>query len=173
MAVCDLEIDKAKLYRDEFGAPAYDNYHRMLREHPGINTVAIATPSGMHFEHALEVMERYRKNVIVEKPTFMNPSQVQRAYEAAKKAGVRIFPVFQNRHNLAVQRVLKGLREGELKVHVHKEYALADGWRLPDQSGGPSYRPVAKARRRGAPGLFHAPDLGCRDRSRGYGHSHL
>jgi UDP-N-acetyl-2-amino-2-deoxyglucuronate dehydrogenase len=86
----------------------------MLLEHPGINTVAIATPSGMHFEHALEVMERYRKNVIVEKPTFMKPSQVQRAYKAAKKAEVRIFPVFQNRHNLAVQRVLKGLREGEL-----------------------------------------------------------
>jgi UDP-N-acetyl-2-amino-2-deoxyglucuronate dehydrogenase len=114
VAVCDLEIGKANVYRDEFGVPAYDNYHQMLRAHPGINTVAIVTPSGMHFEHALEVMERYRKNVIVEKPTFMKPSQVQQAYAAAKQTGVRIFPVFQNRHNLAVQRVLRGLRDGEL-----------------------------------------------------------
>lgn len=114
VAVCDLDIAKANVYRDEFGVPAYDNYHRMLREHPGINMVAIVTPSGMHFEHALEVMQRYGKHVIVEKPTFMKPSQVRQAYEVAKQAGVRIFPVFQNRHNLAVQRVLRGLRDGEL-----------------------------------------------------------
>lgn len=114
VAVCDLDIAKANVYRDEFGVPAYDNYHRMLREHPGINTVAIVTPSGMHFEHALDVMQRYGKHVIVEKPTFMKPSQVQQAYAVAKQAGVRIFPVFQNRHNLAVQRVLRGLRDGEL-----------------------------------------------------------
>jgi UDP-N-acetyl-2-amino-2-deoxyglucuronate dehydrogenase len=114
VAVCDLDIAKANLYRDEFGVSAYDNYHEMLRAHPSINTVAIVTPSGMHFEHSLEVMQRYGKHVIVEKPTFMKPSQVERAYAVAKQAGVRIFPVFQNRHNLAVQRVLRGLRDGEL-----------------------------------------------------------
>ena len=114
VAVCDLDFAKASAYRDEFGVAAYDNYHQMLHEHPDINTVAIVTPSGMHFEHALEVVTRYGKNIIVEKPTFMKPSQVRWAYEAAQKAGVRIFPVFQNRHNLAVQRVMKGLRDGEL-----------------------------------------------------------
>lgn len=114
VAVCDLDIAKANAYRDEFGVLAYDNYRQMLRDNPGINSVAIVTPSGMHFEHALEVMSLYRKNIIVEKPTFMKPSQVRQAYEAAAQAGVRIFPVFQNRHNLAVQRVMKGLRDGEL-----------------------------------------------------------
>ncbi len=114
VAVCDLDIAKANAYRDEFGALAYDNYHQMLRDNPSINTVAIVTPSGMHCEHALEVMERYKMHIIVEKPTFMKPSQVKQAYVAAHKSGVRIFPVFQNRHNLAVQRVLRGLRDGEL-----------------------------------------------------------
>lgn len=114
IAVCDLDIAKAEAYRDQFGARAYDNYHRMLQENPAINTVAIVTPSGMHLEHALDIISRYRKHIIVEKPTFMKPSQVREAYGRANAVGVQVFPVFQNRHNLAVQRVLKGLRDGEL-----------------------------------------------------------
>ena len=114
VAVCDLIREKANVYRDQFGAKAYDNYHRMLIENPQIDTVAIITPSGMHYEHALDIISRYRKNIIVEKPTFMRPSQVREVYARAASAGVQVFAVFQNRHNLAVKRVLHGLAHGEL-----------------------------------------------------------
>ena len=114
VAVCDLIPEKADLYRAQFGARAYDNYHCMLVENPQINTIAIVTPSGMHYEHALDIISRYRKNIIVEKPTFMRPSQVTQVYEQAASAGVQIFAVFQNRHNLAVARVLRGLADAEL-----------------------------------------------------------
>ncbi len=114
VAVCDLQIEKANVYRDQFGTKAYDNYHRMLTENPDIDTVAIVTPSGMHYEHALDIITRYRKNIIVEKPTFMKPSQVVEVYDKAAAAGVKIYAVFQNRHNLAVKRVLRGLADGEL-----------------------------------------------------------
>jgi UDP-N-acetyl-2-amino-2-deoxyglucuronate dehydrogenase len=114
VAVCDLIVEKAQAYQKEFGAKPYDNYHQMLLENPEINTVAIVTPSGMHYEHALDIIVRYRKNIIVEKPTFMKPSQVQEVYAKAAEAGVQVFPVFQNRHNLAVARVLRGLACGEL-----------------------------------------------------------
>lgn len=114
VAVCDLVIEKAQVYRDQFGAKVYDNYHRMLIENPEIDTVAIVTPSGMHYEHALDIISRYRKNIIVEKPTFMSPSQVQAVYAKAAEAGVQVFAVFQNRHNLAVKRVMQGLAAGEL-----------------------------------------------------------
>lgn len=114
VAVCDLDIAKANIYREQFGVLAYDNYHQMLIENPEINTVAIVTPSGMHYEHALDIISRYRKNIIVEKPTFMKPSQVREVYGKADEAGVQVFAVFQNRHNLAVKRVLQGLAAGEL-----------------------------------------------------------
>lgn len=114
VAVCDLMIEKANTYRDQFGTKAYDNYHRMLLENPQINTVAIITPSGMHYEHALDIISRYGKNIIVEKPTFMKPSQVKEVYAKAAAAGVQVFAVFQNRHNMAVKRVLHGLAQGEL-----------------------------------------------------------
>jgi len=114
VAVCDLNMDKAKAYEIQYGAKSYSNYHTMLAENPRINTVVIATPSGMHYEHALEIITRYKKNIVVEKPTFMRPSQVREIYSEATKAGVGVFAVFQNRHNLAVKRVLTGLKDGEL-----------------------------------------------------------
>ena len=114
IAVCDLIPEKATVYRDQFDTRAYNNYHQMLIENPQIDTVAIITPSGMHYEHALDIISRYRKNIIVEKPTFMRPSQVKEVYARATEVGVKIFPVFQNRHNLAVRRVLQGLARGEL-----------------------------------------------------------
>lgn len=114
VAVCDLDIEKANAYRDTFGVQAFSNYHDMLLKNPQINTVAVITPSGMHFEHVLDIIKRYRKHIIVEKPTFMKPSQLVEAYRLAEEQGVRIFPVFQNRHNKAVQRVLQGLRNDEL-----------------------------------------------------------
>jgi len=114
VAVCDLVAEKAARYHDQFGARAYENYHRMLHENPEVNAVAIITPSGMHYEHALDIIARYRKHIIVEKPTFLRPSQVTEVYTKAAVAGLEVFAVFQNRHNLAVQRVLRGISQGEL-----------------------------------------------------------
>lgn len=119
IAVCDLDEKKANAYRDQYGAKSYSNYHKMLIENPEINTVAVITPSGMHFEHSLEILEKYNKNLIVEKPTFMKPSQLDEVFKLANRKGLNIFPVFQNRHNLAVQRVKKGLLSGELgKIRI-------------------------------------------------------
>jgi UDP-N-acetyl-2-amino-2-deoxyglucuronate dehydrogenase len=114
VAVCDLEIERARAYQEQFGAKAYDNYHAMLLEHPEIDVVAIVTPSGMHYEHALDIISRYRKHIVVEKPTFLKPSHVREVYAAAAAAEVQVFAVFQNRHNRAVRRVFRGLADGEL-----------------------------------------------------------
>ncbi len=113
-AVCDLVEDRAAAFGAEYGVPHYTSYHDMFAAHPEITTVAIVTPSGMHFEHAAEVMERYKKHIIVEKPTFMRPAQLIDAYAIAEKRGLRIFPVFQNRMNKAVRRVRAALDAGEL-----------------------------------------------------------
>jgi UDP-N-acetyl-2-amino-2-deoxyglucuronate dehydrogenase len=114
VAVCDLDLKKAQAYSDEFGVSAYKNYHQMLDEHPEINVVSIATPSGMHFEHAIEIITHYRKHIIVEKPTFIKPSQVREIYSKAAELGLQVFAVFQNRYNKAVTRVLQGLANNEL-----------------------------------------------------------
>ena len=114
VAACDLVADKAKAYAEQFGIRAYTSYHEMFAAEDEIDIVAIATPSGMHFEHATEIMERYGKHVIVEKPTFMRPEQAEAAFATADRLGLRLFPVFQNRYNKAVDRVRRALADGEL-----------------------------------------------------------
>lgn len=114
VAVCDLIEEKATAYGKEFQVPYFVNYREMFKALPEINTVAIVTPSGMHFEHASEIMSLYHKNVIVEKPTFMRPSQLTEAFALAEKLGLAVFPVFQNRYNHAVRRVRQAVCGGEL-----------------------------------------------------------
>jgi UDP-N-acetyl-2-amino-2-deoxyglucuronate dehydrogenase len=113
-AVCDLVEDKAVAYGREFNVPYFVSYRDMFKAVPGIDAVAIVTPSGMHFEHASEILALYRKNVIVEKPTFMRPSQLREACSIADRHGLHVFPVFQNRYNKAVRRVRQALSAGEL-----------------------------------------------------------
>jgi UDP-N-acetyl-2-amino-2-deoxyglucuronate dehydrogenase len=119
VAVCDLEIEKAEDYSKKYNARPYSNYHTMLKNQAEIDVVVVATPSGMHFEHSMEVIEKYNKSIIVEKPTFMKPSQVTKAFAAAKSRGLNIFPIFQNRYNSAVQRVKNSLLNEELgSAHI-------------------------------------------------------
>lgn len=114
VAVCDLDVGKAEAYGREFSVPSYTDYRRMLDEHPDINAVAVVTPSGMHYEHGIEILRDYRRHIIVEKPTFMTVAELDEVYELAESLELQVFPVFQNRHNLAVTRVKKGIDSGEL-----------------------------------------------------------
>ena len=113
-AVCDLVEEKAAAYGRDFSVPYFTNYHELMRAVPDIAIVAVVTPSGMHHEHALDLMRRYRVNIIMEKPTFMRPSQLREVFALAGDLGVSLFPVFQNRYNHAVDRVRTALSSGEL-----------------------------------------------------------
>ena len=114
VAVCDLVVDKANAYAIEYNLKAYSNYRTMLIENKDIDIVVIATPSGMHYEHAIEIIETFKKHVIIEKPTFLKIDDLKNAYKIAKKNNVLIFPVFQNRYNKAVQRVRQAILNNEL-----------------------------------------------------------
>ncbi|VEN74483.1 Dehydrogenase [Candidatus Desulfarcum epimagneticum] len=114
VAVCDLEKEKAKEWSREFKAPWFTNYHEMLASVSEIDIVAVITPSGMHWEHGMDILGRYRKHVIIEKPTFLKPGQLEEAFDTAERFGLEIFPVFQNRYNSAVQRVREAIECHEL-----------------------------------------------------------
>jgi len=65
-AVCDVVPERASVYGDEFGVPSFQHMDEFLN-HPGIDLVAVLTPSGLHAEHAIAAA-RAGKHVIVEKP---------------------------------------------------------------------------------------------------------
>lgn len=114
VAVSDLIKTKAENLGSNFGVPYYTNYRSMLEMHKDIEVVAIITPSGMHYEHAKEILEIYNKNIIIEKPTVLKPSELINLNSIATQRNLKIFPVFQNRFNKAVQRVKNGIENDEL-----------------------------------------------------------
>lgn len=113
-AVCDLLVEKAEAFGEEYGVPSYASYRDMFVSHPDIDIAAVITPSGMHLEHGLEMLSDYSKHIIMEKPTFMRPEDLNKAYLKAEEAGLEIFPVFQNRYNKAVRFVKQAIEGGKL-----------------------------------------------------------
>lgn len=114
VAVCDLNEERMQAYAKEYSVKGYKSYRELLKNHPEIDLVSIITPSGMHYEHAMEIIKKYKKNIVVEKPTFLKLSHMDEVYQAAQKEGVEVFAVFQNRYNKAVQRVKKAIMSEEL-----------------------------------------------------------
>ena len=114
VAVCDLIKERAEQLSLTAGVPFYTNYYEMLTKYPEINLVAIITPSGMHYEHALEIITQFNKHVLIEKPMVLRLSHGQALKEIGVKHKVHIFPVFQYRFNKCVQRVKTAIEKNEL-----------------------------------------------------------
>lgn len=114
VAVCDLNKDLSRNFGDRLKCLSYTNYHIMLKENPSIDIVSICTPSGMHFEHARDILVNYQKNLVIEKPICLKVSQVKTLYKLANKYKKKIFPVFQNRFNKAVQKIKSDIYTGTL-----------------------------------------------------------
>ena len=57
----------------------------MLEKHLEINLVIIATPSGMHYEHSKDVIRRFKKNLIIEKPLTLKIKQAEEIFNLSKK----------------------------------------------------------------------------------------
>ncbi len=113
VAVCDLKEERAQALSDKCGVPMYTNYHRMLSKER-VDVVSILTPSGMHPIHAMDIIQRYRKHVVIEKPMALAWDDLARMKAVANAHGVKIFPIYQNRYNKAVQRVRQDLLSGAL-----------------------------------------------------------
>lgn len=113
VGVCDLLEDKARELAAAFKCKAYTNYHEMFAKEK-IDLITVATPTGAHYDHVKDILTRYKVSILLEKPMVLKVSQGQELKKMADEKGVKIFPVYQNRFNKAVQRVKKAIIDGEL-----------------------------------------------------------
>ena len=118
-AVCDLNPNKAYNFSKKYNVPYYLDYNQMLQKEKNIDIVAIMTPSGCHYEHCKDILIKYKKHLIVEKPTFLKPSHVNKIYKLKKKYKAKIFPVFQNRFNKAIKKIKKEITTNRIgKINI-------------------------------------------------------
>lgn len=108
VALCDLNLDRARERNKMTHVNIYRSYYDMLDKET-VDVVNIMTPSGMHAEHAIDIVEKYKKHVVVEKPICLNVKDGQKLIKVAKRNKVRIFVVHQNRFNKAIQKVKSGI----------------------------------------------------------------
>ncbi len=136
-AVCDIEPARAKAFADRFGVPGFTSISEMLAA-PGIDAVAVLTPSGMHAEHAIMVANA-GKHVIVEKPMALRLEDCDAMIAAADRNNVRLLVVKQNRFNVPVVKAREALEAGRFgqlvlgTVRVRwcrdQSYYAQDAWR--------------------------------------------
>ncbi|MGE0268315.1 MAG: Gfo/Idh/MocA family protein [Candidatus Omnitrophota bacterium] len=104
VALCDLNLERAAERNRNINVKIYQNYNTMLLGEE-IDAVCIMTPSGMHPEHAIDIIEKYKKHIVLEKPMALRVEDGQRLIQTAKKYGVNLFVVHQNRFNKAVTKI--------------------------------------------------------------------
>lgn len=137
VAVCDIDIKKAKSLADQYSVPYYADMEEMLKNED-IDVVSILTPSGLHAKHTLQIA-KYKKHIVVEKPMALTLDDADAMIKACDANGIKLFIVKQNRYNLPVQQLKNALdqnRFGKLvlgTVRVRwcrtQEYYDQDNWR--------------------------------------------
>lgn len=117
VAACDLLpeaidtlLEKHDLCKDNT-ILKYTDYKQMLKEHPEIELVAIATDSGVHAEIALYCIDQ-GVNVIVEKPMTMSMADAEEIIRRSEAKGVKVSVCHQNRFNIAIQEMRRALEAG-------------------------------------------------------------
>jgi predicted dehydrogenase len=108
VAGCDLIEERAQKVADEFGARAYTDYKKLLKDQ-NVELVVVATRSHTHGPIAIEALNA-DKDALVEKPMALNVAEADKMIRTARKAGKRLLVHHNNRHApylLFAQEVIK------------------------------------------------------------------
>jgi D-xylose 1-dehydrogenase (NADP+, D-xylono-1,5-lactone-forming) len=117
-AVASRELAVAAAYAREHGIErAYSSYEDLLAD-PDLDAVYIPLPNSLHVEWSIRALEA-GKHVLCEKPLSRRPGDVERAFDAADRAGLKLMEAFMYRHNpqtARLQELVDGGAIGGLRV---------------------------------------------------------
>ncbi len=138
-AVCDTRFDRAEEAGKKFGCKYYSNYDDMLKANQDVNVVNILTPSGLHAEMGIDIVLKYKKHLVVEKPMALKLDEADKLITVCNENNVKLFVVQQNRYNLPVKKLKETILSGKLgkialaTVRVRwcrdNSYYKSDDWR--------------------------------------------
>jgi predicted dehydrogenase len=146
--LCDIKKELCEKYSGLYNVRSYVDFSEML-EKTSADVINICTPHGLHAPMAIEAANAGR-HILVEKPMALTVEDTLQIQEAAKKNGVRLMVVWQNRHNVPIKLVKKALEEKALgqvyMVHCsvlwnrpQSYYDRSDWLGRKDLEGGPLY----------------------------------
>jgi predicted dehydrogenase len=113
IAVCDIDLDKAKGFGELYNAKYYTDIQELLKTEKELDVVSICTPNGLHAEHSISALNA-GFHVLCEKPMAITVHDCGEMIKAAERANKRLFVVKQNRYNPPVAEVKRLMDEGVL-----------------------------------------------------------
>ena len=137
VAVCDVDLDRARATAERWGIPqAFASVEELLAA--GVDIVSVCTPHPTH-EAVVLAAAAAGAHVVCEKPIAIDLAAAERMVAACDDAGVRLGVLFQRRFWPAAQRLRAMVDDGTLgtpilghaSVILHREpaYYEAAAWR--------------------------------------------
>ena len=129
LAACFSLYEKdARAFAARHGCTAYADLAEFLA-HPGLDTVTICTPSGVHLEPALQAAAA-GKHVIVEKPLEITEARCDAMIDACEREGVTLAGIFPSRFHEA-PRAIKAAADAGRFGRLTMGNAYVKWWREP------------------------------------------
>ena len=138
VAVCDTKKEKAQKTGQKYNVPYYIDYDEMLSKED-TDIVCILTESGKHAEQTIDIVKKYHKHIIVEKPMALTLSDADAMIKTCDEHGVKLFVIKQNRYNVPVLKLREALESGRFGKLVmgtvrvrwsrNQAYYDQDAWR--------------------------------------------
>ena len=110
VAVCDNRADALQSAAKRSGAAGFDSLTKLLVA-SNADIVALATPSGLHPQQAIEAA-RAGRHVLTEKPMATKWDEGMAMVRACRDARVKLFVVKQNRLNATMQLLKQAVDDG-------------------------------------------------------------
>jgi UDP-N-acetyl-2-amino-2-deoxyglucuronate dehydrogenase len=127
-----------QLELEKFGVPFFQDLGSLLKNAPDFDVLCVATPNGLHAEHALAGLEA-KKHIVVEKPMALTKSECEKIIHRAMAVHRMVFCVMQNRYSPPSEWIKTLVEEGTLgriflvQVNCYwnrdDRYYKADGWK--------------------------------------------
>jgi D-xylose 1-dehydrogenase (NADP+, D-xylono-1,5-lactone-forming) len=112
-AVASRDQDRADAYARTHGiARAYGSYDALLAD-PDLEAVYISLPNSLHVEWSIRALEA-GMHVLCEKPLDRRVAEVERAFDAADRAGRLLAEAFMWRHNPQTARLRELMASGAI-----------------------------------------------------------
>jgi UDP-N-acetyl-2-amino-2-deoxyglucuronate dehydrogenase len=116
VGLCDTDVERAYIIKDSFGlkdSSVYSNYNEMISKlKPDI--VAVATPSGQHYQILINLINQKINLIIIEKPLSLSLNEIDEVIFHSILFKNNITVCHQNRFNLAVQKLYYSIQNDNL-----------------------------------------------------------
>lgn len=111
VALCDTKQGQDEL--KDFKAPFFGSINELLESGPEFDVLCVATPNGLHAEHALLGLEK-NKHIVLEKPMALSKADCEKIISRSLQVSRHVFCVMQNRYSPPSQWIKEIVEKGIL-----------------------------------------------------------